>query len=153
MPQKPTMLTNLCLIRDGEKILLAMKKRSFGAGRWNGYGGKVMEGETMEEALVREVQEESGLTVSDYWYVGRLTFDNTDRIVVMDIFETSTFTGELIETEEMAPKWFSVKELPFSEMWPSDPLWYPYYLEGKRFEGEVVFNENHAITSSDIREI
>lgn len=149
---KPIVVTNLCLIRDGEKILLAMKKRGFGAGRWNGYGGKVMEGETMEESLVREVREESGLTISDWRHIGKLEFDNIDRIVVMDIFETKTFSGELVETEEMAPKWFSIAELPFSEMWPSDPLWYSLYLVGKKFEGRVVFDEHHNILGSDVHE-
>jgi 8-oxo-dGTP pyrophosphatase MutT (NUDIX family) len=149
---KPVVSTNLCLIRKGDLVLLAMKKRGFGEGKWNGYGGKVLPGETMEECLVREVKEESGLTIGNFKKVGFLTFDNADRIVDMDVFEAFDFTGELVETEEMAPRWFSKEDLPWKEMWPSDPLWYPYFFEGKSFKGEVIFDENHTILHADIKE-
>lgn len=149
---KPIIQTNLCLIRKEGQILLALKKRGFGEGKWNGYGGKVESGETPEAAVTREVMEESGLQVSDCRQIGTLRFHNTDRIIDMDIFETWEFEGEPIETEEMAPKWFPLEDIPFSEMWTSDPLWYPYYLEGKLFKGEVVFDQNHQVVSSEIRE-
>ncbi len=153
MKPKPVFNTNLCLIRKGDQILLAMKKRGFGVGRWNGYGGKVLPTETVEDALERETKEESGLTIKNYRKIGFLTFDNVDRIVEMHMYETSDFSGELIETEEMAPKWFSIEDLPYSEMWPSDFLWYPYYFAGKTFEGEVVFDKDHNILSQEIREV
>lgn len=153
MDSKPTILTNLCLIRKGDQILLAMKKRGFGVGRWNGYGGKVVPPETIEECLIREVEEESGLKISDFHKIGFLRFENVDRFVEMYIYETHSFAGELIETEEMAPKWFILPNLPFEEMWTSDALWYPLYLEGKQFIGEVIFDQNHQVVSSDIKEV
>eukprot|EP00729_Bicosta_minor_P028396 gene28396-12164_t len=60
----PKRLT-LILLRELEtsRILLGMKKRGFGAGKWNGFGGKVEVGETIVEGAVREMQEESGLVV------------------------------------------------------------------------------------------
>ncbi len=51
------------LMRDGE-ILLAMKKRGFGVGKWNGAGGKVTDGETVEAAAIREFQEEIGVMIA-----------------------------------------------------------------------------------------
>lgn len=54
----------LCFVHDNERILLGMKKRGFGANRWNGYGGKLLDGETVEEAAVREFQEEAGIKVN-----------------------------------------------------------------------------------------
>lgn len=152
MNSKPVFNTNLCLIRKGNQILLAMKKRGFGAGKWNGYGGKVLPTETVEEALERETKEESGLSIRNYRKIGFLTFDNVDRIVDMHIYETSDFSGELVETEEMAPKWFSIENIPYSEMWSSDLLWYPYYFAGKAFKGEVVFDKDHNIVAQDIQE-
>ncbi len=148
---KPVILTNLCLIRKGDQVLLAMKKRGFGVGKWNGYGGKVLPTETIEEGLERETREESGLQISNYRKIGFLKFDNTDRIVDMHIYMTSDFSGELIETEEMAPQWFSIKDLPFSKMWPPDSIWYPYYLAGETFKGEVVFDEDHHIVNHTIK--
>ena len=56
--------TTLCLlVREGE-VLLAMKKRGFGAGRWNGVGGKCLPGETIEQATVREAEEEIGVKIN-----------------------------------------------------------------------------------------
>lgn len=147
------MVTNLCLIRTEAEILLAMKKRRFGAGRWNGYGGKVQEGETVEAAMIREVKEESGLTVTKYRKVGDLVFHNIDRIVTMDVFEAMEYQGELVETEEMAPQWFPLDKLPFEDMWKSDLLWYPYYLKGEYFSGEVVFDENHKVVSHTVHKV
>jgi len=59
-----TQLT-LCLIHQHQKVLLGMKKRGFGKGRWNGFGGKVAEGESIEEGTQREVQEECGIVIQD----------------------------------------------------------------------------------------
>ncbi|XP_037783471.1 7,8-dihydro-8-oxoguanine triphosphatase-like [Penaeus monodon] len=53
-------LLTLMFIREGEKILLGYKKRGFGQGRWNGFGGKVEAGETPEQAAIRETKEEAG---------------------------------------------------------------------------------------------
>ena len=61
-PTRRKVLT-LVLLREGTKVLLGMKKRGFGVGKWNGFGGKVEAGETVVEAAAREVNEECGLTV------------------------------------------------------------------------------------------
>jgi len=58
----PKRLT-LLLLRSNGRILLGRKKRGFGAGKANGFGGKVEVGETIKEAAVREMQEESGVTI------------------------------------------------------------------------------------------
>lgn len=56
-------LFTLCIIHQHPKILLGMKKRGFGAGRWNGFGGKVSAAETIEDAARREIREEAGIEV------------------------------------------------------------------------------------------
>jgi 8-oxo-dGTP pyrophosphatase MutT (NUDIX family) len=58
----PKRLT-LLLLRSNGRILLGRKKRGFGAGKANGFGGKVEVGETIKEAAVREMHEESGVTI------------------------------------------------------------------------------------------
>ncbi len=149
---KPVSIQNLCLFRKDGQILLAMKKRGFGAGKWNGYGGKVQPGEEIEESMVREIREESGMELKEYRPVGMMRFDNVDKMVEVHIYEATAWEGEPIETEEMSPKWFSLQDIPFSGMWASDPLWYPYFLDGKQFKGEVVFDENHHVVRSEIKE-
>ena len=57
-------IVTLCLLISDGQVLLGMKKKSFGAGKWNGFGGKVEEGETVEAAAIREMEEESGILIS-----------------------------------------------------------------------------------------
>jgi 8-oxo-dGTP diphosphatase/2-hydroxy-dATP diphosphatase len=120
-----------------------MKKRGFGAGRWNGFGGKVNEGETIEEAARREVLEESGLEVTALEERGVLDFEfqNDPKILEVHIFKVERFTGDLRETEEMRPKWFDVSEIPFALMWSDDIYWLPLFLAGKRFRGRFLFDK------------
>lgn len=54
---------SLGLLIEGERVLLAMKKRGFGQGKWNGVGGKPNEGEKIEVAADREILEEIGVEV------------------------------------------------------------------------------------------
>ncbi len=50
---KKKKLYTLVFLVDDDRVLLGMKKRGFGAGKWNGFGGKVEPGETIEEAAIR----------------------------------------------------------------------------------------------------
>ena len=142
---RPTTLT--VIERDG-KILLGLKKRGFAEGVWNGFGGKVMPGETEEAAMVRELFEESGLKALEYEKIGYLEFrlsDEADRIVV-NIYRVHKFLGEPIETEEMVPKWFPLDGIPYELMWPDDPHWLPLALEGKKFQGHFEIENKQTIT-------
>ncbi len=139
-------LTLAFLFRDG-KILLAKKKRSFGVGKWNGYGGKLDEGETPLQAIVREVKEESNLIVPESSFVelGFIDFyfddkPEWDQRVV--IYKVDDFSGEPEETEEMMPTWFNINEIPWNEMWKGDDQWIPFVIEGKKVKGEIHFTDN-----------
>lgn len=71
-----------------ESICLAMKKRGFGEGRWNGVGGKVDAkiNETVEEALSRETEEEIEVTIQDYLRVGYIVFKWPDKEMNVHVF-------------------------------------------------------------------
>ena len=150
-------LMTLGLIRDGDRILLGMKKQGFGAGRWNGFGGKVKidEDESIIDATRREVLEEVGVEVLDFAEVGEINFyfeDKSDQPEV-HIFEITKYEGEPAETEEMKPQWFNLEEIPFDQMWPADREWFEQYLAGEKFEGEVFFEDNNSVKSSEIRPV
>jgi 8-oxo-dGTP diphosphatase/2-hydroxy-dATP diphosphatase len=153
---KPTKITTLCLVYKHPKILLGLKKRGFGEGRWNGYGGKVKKSETMEESVVREMLEESGLTPTKFEKVGVMYFEFKeipDQIYEVNVFLIDEYEGDPIETEEMKPQWFHVDELPWDEMWSDDPIWYPLFLEGKKFEGNFLFDGEEKVIRHELKEI
>lgn len=150
MPRK---LLTLCLVvRDGE-VLLGMKKRGFGAGRWNGFGGKVEAGETVEDAARRELREEAGITVPSLEAAGELlfTFEGDPVALEVHVFRATSFEGVPEETEEMRPRWFAFRAIPFDEMWPDDRHWFPLFLAGRRFSGAFAFRGQDVIVSHELR--
>ena len=135
-------IQTLCFVKKNDQLLLGMKKRGFGMGIWNGFGGKVEEGESIEVAARREMQEESGLEVGDLEKFGivEFEFENNPEILEVHFFKTDDFSGELRESEEMRPQWFAINEIP-KEKWPDDEFWMPLFLEGKKFRGRFMFNQ------------
>ncbi|XP_074170116.1 oxidized purine nucleoside triphosphate hydrolase isoform X2 [Rhinolophus sinicus] len=94
-------LYTLVLVLQPQQVLLGMKKRGFGAGRWNGFGGKVEEGETIEDGAKRELQEESGLTAATLTKMGHIVFEFVGEPERMDvhIFCTDSVQGTPTESE------------------------------------------------------
>lgn len=148
-------ILTLCLAQNGSKILLAMKKRGFGANRWNGMGGKVEKGETIEQAAIRECREEAGIEIESLERSGVLKFEfaaKLGEILEVHLFRIKQFSGEPMETEEMKPQWFSLSDIPYDSMWPDDQHWLPLFLAGKRMEGYFLFGENNVILKQEIEE-
>lgn len=147
----------LLFLRDNDKILLAMKKRGFGAGRWNGVGGKLDEGENIEQAMIRETEEEIGVTPVDYTHVADILFHELhDGLIAemhVSVFTATKWQGEPSESEEMAPQWFDLSEIPYQEMWPDDPHWLPQVLAGKKLRAQFELDENDGIMSKQVTEV
>lgn len=145
----------LCLLHTDTHVLLGKKKRGFGAGRWNGFGGKVEKGETIEEAARREFLEEAGIEIPVLEKAGLMDFEfeGNPEILEVHIFRAREHVGEPTESEEMAPAWFHRDEIPFSEMWPDDPHWMPYFFAEKKFQGKILFGKGDSILEMDIREV
>lgn len=138
--------TLLYLIKDNQ-VMLAKKKQGFGVGKYNAVGGKVKPGETIEQAAIREAEEECGVKVdiNKIDKVAELVFeylDNRDWDLVCHAFIVSDWQGEPIETEEMAPEWFAKEALPFENMWVNDPHWVPLILEGKKLNCRFAFSDS-----------
>lgn len=148
-------ILTLCIIHNHPKVLLGMKKRGFGAGKWNGFGGKVETGETIEEAAKREVCEEAGIRVADIEKVGHINFEFVGDPVTLEVhvFKAGSFSGEPTEGEEMKPQWFHKDKIPFDQMWPDDKHWFPLFLAGKKFKGKFVFEGHNKIIEHSLVEI
>ena len=102
-------------------------------GKWNGLGGKFEVGETPEECVIREVLEESGLSIQNPKYCGLLLFTNfkgNDWYVF--VFTADQFTGELIDSPEGELRWVPDEQLTSLPLWPSDHIFFPW-LSGDRF--------------------
>ncbi len=126
-------LTSIVYILRGDEVLLAMKKRGFGAGKWNGPGGKVQPGETPFEAAAREVKEEVELDVADLEHRGTIDFTFAEQAALdfkCHIFVTRSFSGEPRETEEMRPQWYPLSAVPYDDMWEDDRIWLDNVLRG-----------------------
>lgn len=148
-------LLTLSIIHNDSQILLGMKKRGFGQGRWNGFGGKVIPGESIETAARRETAEEAGIFTKNMEKRGILSFEfeGNPEVLEVHIFSIPDFEGKAIETEEMKPEWFRLNEIPYEKMWPDDKFWLPILLNGKKFTGSFYFRDNDTLLSYDIKEI
>lgn len=123
---------------DGNReILLGIKKRGFGMGKWNGFGGKLEGTETIEEGAIRELEEECGIKARSLSRLGYLCFKMLElsKIMRVHVFESWDFEGDAVESEEMRPQWYPESGIPFDKMWPDDAHWFPFLLEQKRFIG------------------
>lgn len=147
-------ILTLCVVHDYPRILLGMKKRGFGEGKWNGFGGKVNHDETVEQAAKRELFEESGLEAGELEKRGVLTFVWRDKLEQLEVhvFDAKNVKGVPVESDEMRPEWFHVDNLPFHAMWPDDKHWMPLFLAGKKFSGEFLFDKDNTIIEHSLEE-
>ena len=148
-------ILTLCIVHQGDNVLLAMKKRGFGVGRWNGFGGKVQEGETIEQAARRETKEEAGIELSEIAEKAVITFEWQTRPDVLEVhvFKAVDFSGEPTETEEMRPQWFAISDIPYDEMWSDDRYWLGYFLADKPVRARFLFDGEDRVVEHQIEEI
>lgn len=147
-------LTTLLYVVEEDRVLLALKKRGFGTGRYNGVGGKVENGETIEQAMLRETEEEIGILPQVFKKMAILTFDEyvkkERQIVEVHTYIASSYKGVPVESEEVAPKWFKLNEIPFSQMFPDDKYFLREILSGKKVKGFFKYDENFNMLSSNV---
>lgn len=142
------------------RVLLGLKKRGFGAGRWNGFGGKIEPGETVLAAALREMREESGLAVRDARYAAHVVFafeGQRERMSVHVLAASDAGGGadeeSPPESDEMRPRWFATDAVPYDEMWLDDRDWLPLLLAGKTFEAFFLFRGHESILERRVAEV
>lgn len=137
-------IANVCFLLKDDQILLAMKKRGFGVGKWNGVGGKVKEGESVEECMVREAKEEIGVEIApgDLEKIAENEFhfpDKEDWDLLVHCYIARRWKGEPVESEEMRPQWFPTDKIPLEEMWSDDKFWLERALAGEKIKAQFYF--------------
>lgn len=149
--------TTLCILRKDEEILLAMKKRDFGKGKYNGVVGKIELGETLEEAMIRETQEEINVTPIKYEKVGLIEFEEyykgNKQNLVFHLYIVYDWKGEISESEEMLPQWFNIENIPYQDMFPDDKYWLPLILDGQKIRANFTFDENWNLLNKEINSL
>ena len=139
----PNMVANLAFMidRDTERVLLIHKKTGLGAGKINGPGGKLEDGESALESAVRELREELHIRPTDLEKMGVLYFQFVDGLALQcTVFRGFHFEGVPTETREARPIWYPMDEIPFEKMWEDDVFWLPGMLQGGKFDAWFHFD-------------
>jgi 8-oxo-dGTP diphosphatase len=137
-------LATLCYVkRDGYTLMVYRNKKAsdIHEGKWNGLGGKFEAGETPEECVVREILEESGLSIQNPKLCGLLMFPNfkgNDWYVF--VFTATEFSGELIDSPEGKLEWIPDEKILDLELWESDHIFMPWIREGKFFSAKFEYD-------------
>lgn len=136
-------IATLCFPIKEEIIFLALKKRGFGAGLLNGYGGKPKEGEDIIPAVCRELIEEGKIEISqeDLDLMAVIDFYEESKLVFeCHVFFLTNWKGTLQETEEMGPpEEFRLDDLPFNRMWKGDKVWLTILCSGQKIRAKVIY--------------
>lgn len=139
--------STLCYIeRDGKYLMLHRVKKENDANKdkWIGVGGRFEEGESPEDCITREVNEETGLTLTDYAYRGLVTFVSDKwEGEFMHLFTATGFEGSIKECDEGVLEWISREELMKLPMWEGDRIFLeliarpcPFFSLKLMYEGE-----------------
>lgn len=147
----------LCYFIDGDRILLPLKKKKIGKGKYNGVGGRLEEGKTHEEAMIRECIEEVDLQPINYEYMAEISFNRTvdgeRSIALVHVYTCNKWIGKEIETEEMKPHWFDINNIPYDKLMDDDKYWLPLVLEGKKITASFELDSDYITLQKNIKEI
>lgn len=146
----PDIHATLMFIHQGSRVLLIEKLRGIGEGKINGPGGKIDPGETPEQCVIRECQEELHITPLDPVKRGELWFAMNDiPDIHCHVFTATRFEGTPTPTNEAIPYWCEIAGIPFERMWEDDAYWLPQALKGEFFDARFLF-DHESILAHDL---
>lgn len=143
-------LATLCYIKDNGKTLMmhrVKKENDFHQGKWNGLGGKFEPGESPEECVIREVKEESGLTIIKPTLRGFITFpsfDVTDDWYVF-VYTANQFTGSITQSREGHLKWIDNQKLFDLNTWEGDKIFFRWINDETFFSAKFIYEEKELV--------
>ena len=139
-------LTTLCYIEDGDKYLMmhrVKKKNDGNHDKWIGIGGHFEFGESPEECLLREVKEETGLTLTSWRFRGLVTFVSGDWEEYMCLYTADGYTGQMTECSEGELVWVEKARIPQLNIWEGDKIFlqllareHPFFSLKLVYEGD-----------------
>jgi 8-oxo-dGTP diphosphatase len=143
-----------CHLIKGNKVLLKLANKGVSEGYWNCPGGKMEKGETPAECAIREVKEETGLSVKSLFRHGSLRFsfaDGSNPDWVVHLFSSSDFSGTVRDSDEGRLRWFDIGRVPYGKMWDDDRYWFGLILEKRRFDARFSFGKDRKVSSYSMK--
>ena len=140
-------IESICLIvKEGRELLMALKQEGRGAGNLNAPGGKLEEGESLENSVAREVMEEFAVRVDpsklEKVAIIHFYFGETPGPEV-HVFLTGEWSGQPRESKEMGnPTWYEISDLPWDKMWLADRDWMPVVFSGEKIHWSIQYSAN-----------
>lgn len=153
-------LSTLCYVRHNARTLMLYRNKKADdvhLGKWNGLGGKFAAGETPEECVIREVFEESGLSVKNPRLHGIMTFPEfrAGEDWYVFIFTASKFEGQLQPSAEGQLEWIDDDRLLTLSLWEGDKIFLEWLRQDRFFSARFVYKNKkliqHQVTFYDIR--
>ena len=146
-------LTTLCYIENerGEYLMLhrTKKEHDLNHGKWVGVGGKFERNETPEECLLREVYEETGLTLTSYRFRGIVTFLSDEwEGEYMHLFTADKYEGTLCDCNEGELAWVPKKDVLNLHLWEGDHIFLRELMENERFFSLKLAYKGDTLTDS-----
>ena len=140
----------LCYITDGEKTLMlhrVKKENDMHEGKWNGLGGKLEAGESPEECVIREVYEESGLTIKNPKLKGIITFPKFDEIDdwLVFVYTANSFKGNTIDSDEGVLEWIDNSKLLDLNLWEGDKIYMKWLDKGELFSAKFIYKKRKLV--------
>ncbi len=129
--------TTLCYLEQNEQYLMlhrTKKQQDPNAGKWIGVGGKFEANESPDECLLREVKEETGLTLTDWTCRGIVTFVSDEwPTEYMYLFTSTQFHGSLTDCAEGELRWVDKSEVTKLNLWPGDRIFLTLLAQNEPF--------------------
>lgn len=130
-------LTTLCYIEKGDSYLMlhrVKKQKDVNKDKWIGIGGHFETGESPEECLLREVKEETGLTLTGFSFRGIVTFSAVGwPTEYMCLYTADEFEGTLTECDEGTLEWVEKERLMSLNLWEGDKIFFRLLMEDAPF--------------------
>ncbi len=143
-------LTTLCYIEKDDCYLLMhriKKEKDINKDKWIGIGGHFEPEESPEECVLREVKEETGLTLTAYRFRGIVTFvTDTGLYEYMCLYTSDSFEGEMCDCDEGTLEWVSKNKLMELNLWQGDYIFLRLLEERESFFSLKLVYEGDALT-------
>ena len=141
--------TVLCYLKKGNQYLFMLRnkeKNDLNEGKWIGIGGHIEQSESKEEALIREVKEETGFTINSFKYRGEILFINNDYQEIMYVFTSDDFSGEMIECDEGELSWIDKDKILDLNLWEGDRYFLkPLLNSDKMIKFEMIYKDKELV--------